>query len=62
MNYGSVNMKTGKVTINKSMNRSGMEYLDTALHEASHLANPKMSEKNIINKTRKLRESIVAII
>ena len=55
-------MKTGKITINESLNRNGVERLDSVTHEMNHLAHPKMSERAIINKTKKDRESLLAII
>lgn len=60
--YGTANTKTGEITVNKSMNRNGLEYLDTVLHENSHINYPNLSEKQIIEKTQKLRQSIISII
>ncbi len=60
--YGTANLNTGKITVNKSMNRSGMEYADTAIHEMNHINNPKMSERGIIKKTEKDLQSYLSII
>lgn len=60
--YGKVNMNTGKITINKAMNKSGLQYLDTALHESLHLHNPHMSEREVEEKAMKQRMATLAII
>lgn len=60
--YGSVNMKTGEIKVSYSKNRSGMEYLDTTIHESNHFNNPKMSERGIITKTKKDKDSYLSII
>lgn len=60
--YGAVNLKTGEVYINKAKNRSGLQYLDTSIHESVHFHNPKLSEEEVINKTTNLRNSIMGII
>lgn len=60
--YGSINMNTGEVKVNKSKNKSGLEYLDTATHESVHFNNPRMSEKEVINHTKKLIEGFTVII
>ncbi len=60
--FAAVNMKTGETYINKSKNRSGIQYLDSAVHESNHFHNPKMSERDIINKTQKDRDSYLSII
>lgn len=60
--YGSVNLDTGEIKVNKSMNRNGIEYLDTVLHETAHFNHPKMSEKEVEDKAMKDRLSILSVI
>jgi len=60
--YGKVNMKTGKVTVNPSKNKNGIEMCDTIVHEYAHLQNPNMSEKGIINKAKVGRVALLSLI
>lgn len=60
--YGQVNMKTGKIYINPSKNRNGVEHINTIAHEQTHFFNPKMSEKNVEKRSDKLTKSILGAI
>lgn len=50
------------IYINKAKNRSGMQMMDSIMHERNHITNPKLSERAIIEKTRKDRLATLAII
>lgn len=50
------------VYINPKKNRSGIEYLDTAIHESLHNHYPSMKESAIIERTKKIRLSTIAVI
>ena len=58
--YGASDGKN--VYINPKKNRSGIEYMDTSIHESLHNRYPKMKEKDIIEKSKKIRLSTLAII
>jgi hypothetical protein len=53
--FGEVDMKKRTVRINKAKHRgSPGELLDTIVHEKSHIAHPKMKEKNIRKHTARV--------
>lgn len=60
---GAYSATDGKnIYINKSKNRNGIQFLDSVLHEKNHIANMKSSERAIIKKTEKQRNSYLSII
>lgn len=59
--FAETDMRTGVMTLNKSKYK-GIEAIDTYVHEKNHLSHPKMSERDVINKTKKDVESLIAII
>jgi hypothetical protein len=59
--YAEVDTKTRVISLDKRKFK-GMEGFDSILHERNHLAYPKMSERDIINKTAEHIRSYQAII
>lgn len=57
--YAATDGKT--IYLDKAKNK-GMQGLDSFLHEKNHINNPRMSERDIIEKTRKDRLSILGAI
>ncbi len=60
--YADSDRGTRVIRIDPRKNRSGVEFLDSVIHEKNHLANWKDSERGIIKKTEKDINSYLSII
>jgi len=58
--YGASDGKN--VYINPKKNRNGVELIDTLIHEKLHNTYPKMKERDIMEKSKQIRLSTLAVI
>jgi hypothetical protein len=55
--FGDFNEATGKIRINKKMNKAkgdSGELINTEVHESLHAKNPRLTEKQVYSKTKKI--------